>query len=280
MNSSIRRILVPLDPSGYTDAALRLAARLARVHCAQVEGLVVLDSPGIRSDMAPVEMVGWPLVYDYVRKAVEEAEAEVTRLKDKFAEFCDGQGLSHLEAELQGMPADLILEVASLFDLVVMGLRTYFHFETRSGPGESLDRVLRRTVTPVLAVPEAGPEEFRRVLIAYDGSLASARAMRDCLEVLRGGEVELTLFAADRDESQAKTLVRHAATCLRAHGYRDFAVKTSVEPAIDLVKRDFLGQVDLIVAGIHARHPLKDAFVGSFTHELIRSGRTALLLSH
>lgn len=280
MNSPIRRILVPLDPSGFADAAMRHAGRLARSHYAQVEGLVVLDLPGIRNDIAPVEMMGWPLVYDYVKRAVEDAEAEVTRLKDKFASFCEAHRVSHAEAEMEGVPADLILRVASLFDLVVMGLRTYFHFETRSGPGVALDRVLDRTVTPVLAVPEEGPDEFQRVLIAYDGSLASARALRDCLAVLRGAEVELTVFSSDRDEAHATELVRHAGAYLRAHDYRNFSVVTSTEPAIEVVKRDFLSQTDLIVAGIHTRKLLKDSFVSSFTNELIRLGSKALFLSH
>jgi hypothetical protein len=39
MNSSIRRILVPLDPSAYTVAAMRHAGRLARAHFSQVDGL-------------------------------------------------------------------------------------------------------------------------------------------------------------------------------------------------------------------------------------------------
>lgn len=259
---------------------MRHAGLLARAHYAQVEGLVVLDSPGIRGDIAPVEMVGWPMVYDYVKKAVDDAEEEVGKLRQKFAAFCDEHRVSHLEAQMEGVPADLILRVASLFDLVVMGLRTYFHFETRKGPGESLDRVLDRTVTPVLAVPEKGPDELRRVLIAYDGSFGSARALRDCVEVIRGAEVELTLFAADGDESHAKELVRHAAAYLRAHEYRDFSVVTSTESAIEVVKRDFLGRIDLIVAGIHAKRILRDAFVGSFTNQLIKDGRTALLLSH
>lgn len=280
MNSPIRRILVPLDPSGFAEAAMRQAGRLARRHGAQVEGLVVLDTPGIRSDIAPVEMVGWPLVYDYVKRAMEDAEGEMTRLKEKFATFCDEHRVSHAEAEMEGVPADLILRVASLFDLIVIGLRTYFHFETRKGPGESLDRILDRTVTPVLAVPEEGPDELRRVLVAYDGSFASSRALRDCVAVLRGADIELTLFCSDPDESQAGELARHAAAYLRAHDFRSFAVVTTREPAMEVVNRDFLDKTDLIVAGIHARRFLKDAFVGSFTNQLIRQGRTALLLSH
>jgi len=280
MNSPIRRILVPLDPSEYTQAATRQAGKLAREHYAQVEGLVVLDSPGIRSDIAPVEMVGWPMVYDYVRKAVDEAEEEVTRLKQRFAAYCDEHRVTHKEAEMEGVPTDMILKVASLFDLVVMGLRTFFHFETRQGPGESLSRILDRTVTPVLALPEREPEALRRVLITYDGSFSSARALRDCLDVVRPLDAELTVFAAAKEESHAKQLVRHAASYLRSHDVKKFETVTSTEPALDTVKRDFVGKTDLIVAGIHAKRFFKDAFVGSFTNSLIEDGRTALLLSH
>jgi len=83
---------------------------------------------------------------------------------------CEAQHVAHMEDEFAGVPASVITETAALYDLVVMGLRTFYHFETRENDGDSLERILDRTASPVLAVPADPGAAFQRVLIAYDGS--------------------------------------------------------------------------------------------------------------
>ena len=72
------------------------------------------------------------------------------------------------EVMKEGVPVDLILDTATLFDLVVVGLRTFFHFETRQGDGELLSKILGSATTPILAVPYK-PREMKKVMIAFDG---------------------------------------------------------------------------------------------------------------
>ena len=40
-------------------------------------------------------------------------------------------------------PAEEIINYAMLYDLVVMGLKTFFHFGTSEEPGETIDKLLR-----------------------------------------------------------------------------------------------------------------------------------------
>ncbi len=280
MNSTIQRILVPLDPSEYTEAATSCACEVARTHYAQLEGLVVLDTPEIRSQIAPVEIAHWPSVVDVVNDALKDAEDVITKTRYDFANHCDAQRVAHAESELEGIPANRILEVSALFDLVVTGLRTFFHFETREGPGDSLAKVLDRTVAPVLAVPKGQQTPFKNVLVAYDGSFDSSRALRDFVGFAKPYEFAIKVFSADKDRSQAEALANRAAAYLRAHNFKDVSTATSDKNPIEAIEHDHLKETDLIVSGIHHRKFLKDAFVSSFTNHLIELDNTALFLSH
>tara|TARA_R110002096_G_scaffold206192_8_gene392365 strand:+ start:6685 stop:7533 length:849 start_codon:yes stop_codon:yes gene_type:complete len=280
-HSSIQRILVPLDPSDYSTAATLRACDVAKAHYAQVEGLVVLDSPEIRSYIAPLEMQNWPAVIDAMSSALEEAKEEIEDVEKRFAETCDSLHTTHQEVLVEGLPPNLILEASALFDLIVVGLRTFFHFETRDTPGDSLVKILDRTVTPVLAVPNSEPAPIKNVVVAYDGSFNSARALRDFVAFAKPFEFNYTLFCADKDEEHAKHSIESAASYLRSHDINDFDVVTSTDTAFEaLEKEGLLEKADLIVSGIHSRKFIKDAFVGSFATSLIDYGKVALFLSH
>jgi len=280
MNSAIQRILVPLDPSEYTEAATLRACEIARTHYAQIEGLVVLDTPEIRSHVAPVEISHWPTVADVINDALEDAEETITECRKTFAQVCEQQRVAHEESEMEGVPATRILETSALFDLVVMGLRTHFHFETRGDHGDSLTRILDRTVAPVLAVPKDQRDPFKKVVIAYDGSFGASRALRDFVGSARPYDFEITLFSADSDPHQAEALVRRAAAFLHAHSFKNVKTATSEKSPMVALEEDHLDSADLVVAGIHSRKFLRDAFVGSFTNKLIELGTTAVFLSH
>ncbi len=280
MNSTIQRILVPLDPSPYTAASSRRACEVARRHFAQVTGLAVLDSPEIRRFFSPVEVAHWPSIRASADLALEEARQTISRARERFAMLCDELQVAHTESELDGVPASLITETSALYDLIVMGLRTFYHFETREGSGDSLARVLDRTGCPVLAVPREPGPTFERVLIAYDGSFPSARAIRDFVGFARPFHFRIDVFTAGEDKEQANALLNRVASYLRSHDLNEFQVHHVTGSPWETVRDWFLDDTDLIVAGIHSRKFLIDPFIGSFTKQLIDLDRVSLFLSH
>ena len=75
-------------------------------------------------------------------------------------------------------------------------------------------------------------------------------------------------------------LLENARNLLTSHGFSKVEIvarEESVEKAVDDAMLDGM---DLVVAGIHSRHRIKDLFVGSFATKLIKRGDTALFLSH
>jgi len=53
-----RRILIPLDPSPYSESALNLACIVAKIYDAEITGMVILDIPGIKDSIGPVPIGG------------------------------------------------------------------------------------------------------------------------------------------------------------------------------------------------------------------------------
>jgi len=280
MNSPIQRILVPLDPSEFTDAATHRACEVARQHFAQVEGVAILDSPEIRSLVDAESMSDWSVSSELVNRRLDEAQETIALLQQRFAGICEAERVAHSEVGMEGVPVQKILQAAALHDLIVTGLRTYFHFETRKGEGEMLTKLLDRTITPVLAVP-AGPQApYKRALIAYDGSFGAARALRDFALFAGPFDMELTVFTSHPNNDLARLLQDQALAFLRAHGFKRLTTETTQHPATEALSGDLVKDHDLIVLGIHARKFIKDAFVGSLAKRLIEDGNRALFLSH
>lgn len=275
----LRRILVPLDLSPYSQQATLRACELAKSHRSQVTGLTVLDTPEIDAPIVPFYTA---LVKDSLAKAAERRADALDRIEDRlksFAETCEKLGVPHDECEYQGVPAECILKAANYYDLVVMGLRSFFHFETQDEAGDSLEEVLDHTVVPVLAVPKHPGSPFKKVLVAYDGSPHATRALRALANLEPMRALEITILTSDKDAERAEFHLNHAAAFLRSHRFDNVETIATDKEIGAVIDEDYIDQVDLIVAGIHSGHAIRDFFfMGSLAKQLIDYGHTALLL--
>lgn len=283
MEKPIKRVLVPLDPSMYADAATKTACRIAKKHDAEIAGVVVLDSSEITSSIVPNIGPYYPMMIEAVQKRKEHAGHILDDCMTRFADTCEKEGVRHFETKWEGLPVKKLLESSIFYDLVVIGLETFFHFETRrerENKGRSLDELLDQTVTPVLAVPAKGLEKFERALITFDGSLSSARALQDFSRLAQPFNFEITVFVAGKPKQEADFLLFEAKEFLRAHGLLNVTVQQESRPIESCLEPEFLDSFDLIVAGVHSKRIIRDIFVGSFAKSLIQKGTKPIFLSH
>ena len=276
----IKKILVPLDASIYSEAATSTAIKLAKKLGASVTGVAVLDSPEIRSSIVPAVGPYYPLMIEAVQEKMNHADQVLQETLRRFGDLCEEAGVAHEETEYEGIPAQKLLESSIFHDLIVMGLETHFHFETRGGRGDTLDKLIDHTATPVLAVPASGLPELNSVMIAFDGSFGASRALRDFIPFALTYAPEITLVAADLPKEKSKFLLENAAALLKSHGLKNIFTSASEESVENTITPAATAEADLIVAGIHSRRPLRDMFTGSFTATLIREHHKPLFLSH
>ena len=278
----IKRILVPLDTSPYTETALDVSCAIARQHDAQLTGLVILDIPGIEKSVGPAPMGAYHYAEELEEFKKQKATERIEELLAKFAEKCQHEGISHTQAQLQGSPSERILGESIYYDAVVVGLRTFFDFESSDGPGIPLDELLDHTVTPIYGVPRSfalpAQGEKLTVLIAFDGSLPAAKALQRFayLELAEFAEVLLLTSAPHEDEAQY--YLGQAQTYLNAHGISDVRQEWTQKGIIQAVEEEYLDWASFFVIGAHSKKGLLDFFLGSLTRYLIQADSKPVLI--
>ena len=281
MKASLKRILLPLDPSIFAEAATETACFVAKTHHAEISAVAVLDSDEIRASLIPAIGPYYPMMVDEMQKKISHADRILRECLERAATTCREAGVDHRETEYEGIPAEKLMASSIFHDLLVVGVETSFHFETRGAKGESLHRLLDHTSTPVLAVPATGMKKLERAFIAFDGSPGSARALHDFMSLAAPFAPEIVLVAAEKEPEHADFLLGNAEILLRAHGFEKVSREAAPEPVGEAFER-LLGNpgADLVVLGMQSRNALRDFFVGNFTRTMIERGDVSLFLSH
>ena len=275
----MKKILLTIDPSEYTKSAWRYALDIARLNKASLEGIAILDV----LDIAEQAATFFPLpqgTEGHVRKEEEllaEAREKVEKELLTFKERCKKENLRCRAKIMEGRP-DFVIEKESLYnDLIITGLRNFFHFETRKRPEVSLKEILGYINTPVLGVP-ATYRPLRKVLIAYNSSAPSMKAVQQFVRMTKGMEYEIILLTKSDNEKKAMDEMDKLEDYLSHHGNRPLTRRWISHSLRKTVGKEYLDQVDLVVCGKYSGRPVKEFFVGKFTNYLIDQNRTAVFI--
>ena len=279
----IKRVLIPLDPSPFTKTALETGCFIAKQHGAELTGLVVLDIPGIRKSVGPVPIGGMHYAEKLEEFKEKEAKERIQLLLSMFREKCEKEGVRHREANHQGSPSERIIRESIYYDAVIMGMRTYFHFETSDKTGNTLDKILDHSITPIYGVPERYslpniPEEKVKVLIAFDGSLPAARALQRFAQLSLPDVVEVMLLTSKQNKDVAEYHLEQAAAYLNTHSIFKVKREWTSEKIISAIEEKYLDWANLIVVGAHSKKGLVDFMVGSLTKYLIKVAKKPILI--
>jgi nucleotide-binding universal stress UspA family protein len=276
----IKRILIPLDSSPYTDTAIEMGCDLAKRHGAELTGLVVLDIPGIEKTIGPVPLGGLYYV-DVLEKSIrQEARKHIQKLLVHFTERCRREEVSHYHAERQGSPSERIIRESMFYDFVIIGLRTYYHFRADS-PGDSLENIMDHSVTPIYAVPEHAtvPSAGKtKVLTAFNGCLPSARALHRLTQLAFPPTTEVTVLMSDPDKETSRYYLDQAEAYLNAHSIEKVNKEWTSRNIIEAVKDGYLDWPDVIVLGAHCKRRMVDFMLGSLTKYLIEEAKKPLVI--
>jgi nucleotide-binding universal stress UspA family protein len=290
----IRSILVPHDFSAHADAALALAAALARENGAALHLFHTYEIP-----LGAIPPYGI-LVPDGLLESVREAAARELAKAARAAERAGVTPVTHL-AHATSPPAG-IAEAAQEFgaDLIVMGthgLRGIKHALL----GSVAERTARIAPCPVLTVRAGAPSDarFRKLLVPLDFSPHTDQVLELAIELAKQHGAELHLLHAyslpvgvtmaygvaipptvweglqeAASERLAEALARVKAAGLKAETH------LVTEPAADAVTEAAaeLG-ADLIVMGTHGLTGLKHALLGSVAERVLRTAPCPVLIA-
>jgi nucleotide-binding universal stress UspA family protein len=277
----LREILVCLEGSPSTDAATRLAIDLARAQQASLAGLAIVDEPDIRAGAA-TSIGGSSFKRERDDALVAEARQRAQDALERFAATCRNAGVAARTLEQTGRPAKSILQAMETHDLTVIGRDANFRFELEETDAATRDAVLKRARRPVLLVPPDRAGSDGVVMVAFDGSGASKRAVAAFAEsgLARGRQVHVA--TVDDNGAAAWEMAERATQMLRA---ADIPATTHnvVSP---LGTADALlelrGKLDAgwLVMGAFARARIFELISGSVTRALVEQMHVPIYLCH
>jgi nucleotide-binding universal stress UspA family protein len=275
----IKRILVGLGTSATAESATRQAIDIAKPHSAELVGLAITDPLRLEwTGPRPMGVGVTAASADLVRQRIERAAADIQAAGESFANRCRAARVTHCLVEEAGDPFEIAADLVRYHDMCVFGLRGLFEHGVVPEPRDSLERLVSHGVRPILAVAEQY-RPIRRVLVAYSGSLESAKTFKSFVHSGLYTDAPVRIVHFGDDTQAAARRLEKAAAFFTAHGR---AVET--DHAGGSADRDLLPyaeawKADLIVAGNSAKNLLLRRVFGETALRLLRESTLPLYLA-
>ena len=277
----LRRILIGLDGSQYSDAAVDLGIEWGRRLGCDLVGLTVVDwNPAA---LATPLRFGAGEYHDYTEEIhLDEARRRRLEFVDDFTGRCGRAGIGCETLEDVGSPCEQVLLEAERYDLVLLGQHTFFHTECREDPEPSLlRRFLRQAPRPLVITP-AEPASGKSVLVAYDGSPQAAKALAAFqASGLDFGE-DVQVLSVGTDEKEVTLRSYRGAEFLGSHDVNAKAMPVVSSSAPAEVILEHVDRLDsrLVVMGAYGLQGLREFLIGSATRAVIEGCSVPLFLHH
>ena len=254
----------------------RLAAQLAQDHGAHLVGLHVTQP----LDVPPY--VAAQLTSEVLEAQQRYAQEDCDQCQAAFDRAAKGNTVPTEWRTVQGDAVDALQLHGRHSDLVVLG-----QTDPDGTAAVNLDvagRVVLSLGRPVLAVPYAGRFETlgERVLVAWDGSRAAARALGDAIPMLQMAKA-VSVLSLNPDGDHAAMAGVDIATHLARY---DIKVETQHLSAIDIevgamvLSRAADFGADMIVMGAYGHARWRELVLGGVTEHMLDHMTVPVFMSH
>jgi nucleotide-binding universal stress UspA family protein len=274
----IKDVMVPVDGSAADDARLAAANQIAEAFHSQITGLFLNVLPML---IVPEDGVGAARAAELLEKARAAADRIEARLTER---------LARLQKPMQLRRFDILKEAVG--DVAAREARTADAFVALrpngalSEPEHLVEGVLFGSGRHIFLVPGRKPAKvtFDRVLVAWNGSRESARALAEARPYLHKAKAAVVVVVDDEPPTEGQAVLgkdavehlkhHHIKATLHHARLQDHDVgKTLVAEARRL-------QADLIVMGGYGHSRLREFLLGGATYELLHKAPVPLLLAH
>jgi nucleotide-binding universal stress UspA family protein len=277
----MKDFLVHANVSSHCRTTMEVAARLTKAFEGHLVGLftsAISDIPfymieeTASGDDAPSMRAWWQQARDKAKAAFNDALASA--------------GASGSWREVDDRDKNVVPREARYVDLTIVG---------QSDPDELLprpeyqipERVALESGGPVLVVPHAGtfPTVGRRVLIAWNASAQSARAVRDALPLLKRAEA-VTILALNPQSPRGGKGDRPVDRIAAYLGHHGVAAKVREMVVDDVAVGEMIlsqaadESADLIVMGAYGHPRARELVLGGATRTLFKQMTAPILMSH
>jgi nucleotide-binding universal stress UspA family protein len=273
----IKTIAVILTDPETARVVTDSAISLAESHGAHLIGLHAegIDPPPV---LSPFDLPDASVIATLYEVSAERSKA----LEVLFNEAVQRAGISAGWRSVRGtsgMASQGVVESCRAADLVVAS-------QPAAGRVGELDDVLFESGRPVLFIPWIAREfkAFDRILVAWDGSRESTRAIFDSTSLLRAA-AEVEVFSIDAPDTKAQSAVVSGADIAETLARRGLRVTVNsqesarlpISAVIENRCSDF--GADLLVMGAYSHARIRERLFGGVTQTLLESMTVPVLMS-
>ncbi len=214
----LRRILVGIGGTPFTKVAIERAVELASIHGARITAVSVMQ-PGRVCKLGPVPPGASMYAKRLCQTRLKVTQQQLEASAEEFEKSCKNADVAFRIYWETGHTFDRMIDHARYHDLTIFGLRSIFEYQLADEPEKDLIRLLSNGVRPILAVSNRF-RPIRKVMIAYSGSMESAKAMRRFVQfkLWPKASIILTHFS-DKVSSDTRSMLEHAADYCKDHGF-------------------------------------------------------------
>jgi nucleotide-binding universal stress UspA family protein len=274
----IKRILMGLAGTHYSDIAIQRAIGLAKRFDAEITGLAAVDFKGL----SRIGLVPKGVVADAKRSAAERVHMTREKMEETIGRFesaCAGEGIKHCVIQEENEdPFNEMLSLSRYHDLMIFSLRSIFEYGLSiEEPQDTLERMITAGVRPIIAVSDTF-RPIQRAMIAYSGSMESAKTMKRFIQLRLSDNIQLKIVTFQTSEDKAKSLLSDAAGYCAAHGYHVECEWNAGSCKDLLLPMAAQWQADIIVMGNSARNLFVKRLIGETALHVIRNADRPLFL--
>lgn len=273
----IKRILVGLGGTPFTAVAVQRAVELAQTHDCHLTGVTVVEIDRLKN-VGPVPPGAGAYAKRMAERRIAVTQDRVRAAVDAFKAACNAAGIAHTVEMENGDPFDLMIAHSRYHDLTIFGLKSLFDYGLTESPKDSLIRLVSQGVRPILAVSQQY-RSVRKALVAYSGSMESAKAMRRFVQMRLWPAVTLEIVHFSSNAGTGTVLLEDAAAYCQAHGFTATTRLINGSPDTGLLAHAETSAADIIVMGNSVRSLMFRQILGSTVLSAIQAADRPLFLA-
>jgi len=276
----IKNILVPLDGSEHSKAALDYAIWITHKFDGTLLGQHIIDTISIEGtffhDISG--SLGFEPYLDFSTKMREILEERGRSILEDFAARCEKSGIRYKTLLDMGLIANEICERSKTADLVIIGHRGVNEEFSTGLLGTTAESITRKCPRPVF-VSTRQFKPIEKPLLAYDGSQRASSAMESAAEFCSVLRLPLTVVTIARDDAVGQANLQQARAYLGSYSIdakyelaRGYPEQKIIEC---LVNRNH----DLLFIGAYGHRRIINMVLGSATEYVLRNAPCPVFLN-
>lgn len=266
---NLETILIATDGTLYSEGAIREGIKFAAKCSSKTHVCMTMETN------PEYETIG----QDAVQQAETEASAHIASIKDRATKA----GLTCETVLHQTMDASqAIVDEATekKVDMILIGRHGYKGL-AKALMGEVAAKVITNSPCKVMVVPKAAQTEYKKILVATDGSAHAMAAIQEALAIAKRNGSHLIALSAMRDESERQEATNFSGKVAEMAQKEGVSVEaiTPLGRSFNAIVEEAGGRgADLIVMGAYGKTGVKKLIMGSSTEKVIGTAGCAVLV--